>query len=194
MNRGTWKRASGTHMTAPMVTLACIAALLGCAPEPPSAPPEPAHTADDVEDGAPGPSTTPGPSESEYAAELERTASGTLVPLDGATTGRIVVTLEESSAPGDPSAHVTFTELSTPHARLGVGGALEPRGEDSCFDVGIRSGGGDIHPHDGLQSSSMPFTGEGWEMTDVVLTTNGDGASGGCLNTVVARAALEWAE
>lgn len=175
-----------------LLALCCLAALVACAPEPsesPSESPEPSPTSDEVAHASEA-----APDDVETSA-YERVATGTFVPVDGETTGTVIVTLEETNVPHDPLALVTFTDLSTPHARLGVGGALEPRGEDDpCFDIGIRSGGGDIFPPDHVEPTILPFTGEGWEMTDIVLHTQDTESGDGCINTVVARAALHWTE
>ena len=132
--------------------------------------------------------------------EAPQTATGEFVSLDGLTSGKIEVTLEPFTEPDGSQtkvATVRFTELDTPYSRLGVGGSTSPRGDDRCFDEGLRSGGGDIHPKEGLEAltSTMPAETMGHFLYEVVLLVNAENAASGwseCMNSIVARAPLAW--
>ena len=187
----------GIGVTTALAATALMLAASGCAGEA-GADPAPAGSSQLATDGANGASAS-GDS-SETGTDAVPDASGTLVSADGTTTGRVEVVLEDevgSTGEDEPVAHVTFIDLKTPYDRLATGGALEPRGEDPCFDTGLRSGGGDIVPdRDGTVTTVMPATGEGHTLSEIVLHLSGDQVAEGesaCIQPVVARAALTWA-
>ena len=188
----------GIGVTTTLAATALMLAVSGCAGEAgtDSAPAVSSQRAADRASGA----SAPGDS-SASRADAAPDATGTLVSADGTTTGRVEVVLEDEvgrTGENEPVAHVTFFDLKTPYDRLATGGALESRGEDPCFDTGIRSGGGDIVPdRDGAVTSVMPATGEGHTLSEIVLHLSGDQVADGesvCMQPVIARAVLTWAE
>lgn len=188
----------GIGATTTLAATALMLAVSGCAGEA-GADPAPTVSSQRAADGASGVSASGDSSETGTGAAPD--ATGTLVSADGTTTGRVEVVLEDevgSTGENEPVAHVTFMDLKTPYDRLTTGGALEPRGEDPCFDTGIRSGGGDIVPdRDSAVTSVMPATGEGHTLSEIVLHLSGAQVAEGestCMQPVIARAALTWAE
>lgn len=139
------------------------------------------------------------------AEEAAGTATGTLVGLDGKPVGRVEVELYDTDDFGLVAETAIF-DLAAPYARLQVGGSLAPRGDDPCFDEGLRSSGGMLEPDSsGVAVASLPAEIEGHELYELVLHldhTNldaGDGFGVGpegsaCLQPVVARAELTWTE
>ncbi|MBL3679539.1 hypothetical protein [Leucobacter chromiireducens] len=97
-----------------------------------------------------------------------------------------------------PLATVEFFDLVTPYDHLTPGGALAPRGDDPCFDTGIRSAGGTITPDgDGFATATMPAADSDYSLHEIVLHldwTQIDAETEACMQPVVARAPLTWAE
>ncbi|MBL3682001.1 hypothetical protein [Leucobacter aridicollis] len=130
-----------------------------------------------------------------------RTATGILTSVDGQTTGRVKVQLEDFTDDfgiTTPLATVEFFDLVTPYDHLTPGGALAPRGDDPCFDTGGRSGGGMITPDEnGFATATMPAADSGHFLHEIVLHldwTQIDAETEACMQPVVARAPLTWAE
>lgn len=171
----------------------CLAVLVlsGCASEP-------SNGAGSSPQNHTPPTASEAPASS--AQETLPTATGTFVSLDGQTTGGVEVTLEPFTEPDGSEtqiATIRLTELHTPYDRLGVGGSTSPRGDDRCFDDGLRSGDGDIHPGTENLTTNMPAETLGHSLYEVVLIVNGEHSSSGwseCMNSVIARAPLTWSE
>lgn len=128
-----------------------------------------------------------------------RTATGTLISADGQTTGRVEVEIEnvtDGFGETSPLATVQFFDLTTPYSHVTPGGSLAPRGDDPCFDTGIRSAGGSIVPaQDGTATAVMPAEAEGNLLYEIVLHldwTQVDAEIEPCMQPVVARARLTW--
>lgn len=124
------------------------------------------------------------------------TATGTFNSDDGQTTGRVEVTLGALTEPDALLATVNIYDLVTPHEHVTVGGALEPRGEDPCFDTGFRSSGGIVVPEgNGSATTTIPAEAEGHTLYEIVLHldwTQIDSENEPCMQPVIARAPLEW--
>lgn len=176
-----------TTVTACVLT---VAALSGCAPDPGTAVPggnAEAQMLDELDSAS-----SPG---------VNRSATGILTSIDGQTTGRVEVQIEEVTddfGTTSPLATVKFFDLVSPYDHLTPGGALAPRGDDPCFDTGIRSGGGTIFPDaDGFATATMPAEDGGYSLHEILLHldwTQIDSETEACMQPVVARAPLTWAE
>lgn len=133
------------------------------------------------------------------SSDEQRSATGTFTSVDGQTTGRVVVEVEDMTddlGVADPIATVKFFELATPYEYLTAGGSLAPRDEDSCFDSGFRAGGGRIVPDEnGSATAIMPADAEGNYLHEIVLHldwTQVDAETEPCMQPIVARAPLTW--
>ncbi|MGO1735864.1 MAG: hypothetical protein ACTHZ9_06030 [Leucobacter sp.] len=182
-----------TLIKVPVALTACVlaaVALSGCAPEPGAGVPD-----DNAQPKSPAETSASVP------ATENRTATGVLTSSDGQTSGRVEVQLGEftdDSGITTPIATVEFYDLVTPYDHLTPGGALAPRGDDPCFDTGIRSGGGMITPDEnGFAVDSLPAEDSGHFLYEIVLHldwTQVDSEVEACMQPVVARAPLTWTE
>lgn len=147
-------------------------------------------------------SASPSPEETTKppsSPDQQRSATGTFTSIDGQTTGRVeaeVKIMSDGSGLTASDATVRLFDLVTPYEHLSTGGALAPRGDDPCFDIGIRAGGGIIVPDEnGSATTIMPTEVEGHELYEIVLHldwTQIDPETESCLQPVVARAPLTW--
>lgn len=167
-----------------------VGALTGCAPEPGAL-----STGKDTQAETPREVNPP------ITAEGPPLATGVLTSADGQTTGRVNVVIEEVTddfGETDLLATVEFFDLVSPYAHLTPGGALAPRGDDPCFDTGLRSAGGTITPDkNGYATATMPAEVDGYSLHEVLLHldwTQVGPEDEGCMQPVVARAPLVWSE
>ena len=126
-------------------------------------------------------------------------ATGELVPTGGEKiSGTVLVTVSEPAKGPPPTtlnATITFSDLSIPYENVQVGGTLSSKAIDPCFDTGSRAGGGEISPNSlGFAEALMPIMVQGETVQEVVLYL-GDAPvdeDSDCLQSIVARAALNW--
>lgn len=152
-----------TMLAAGALLCAGAVGLAGCAPEPSG------RTAGADPDASAQPTETVEVAES---LETTRTGSGELVSPDGLTTGRVEVRLHDETddfGHTEPMATVEFFDLVSPHDRLVVGGYLEPRGDDPCFDLGHRSAAATVTPGAHRIVDDLPAAAMGYEIYEFVL-------------------------
>lgn len=172
-------------MRSTVVLPLCLAVLLlsGCAPEPQRVDPLPSQS-----ESSPA-SQQPSEPQSEVPT---RTATGTLMSVDGTTTGTVKVTVNDTTK----LATVDFIELHTTYDELGVGTSLQPRGDDICYDWSLR-GGGPLLPGEQSRVENLVAEALGYSVYEIVLfrkATQAEYQEHDCLQWVVSFAPLEWAE
>lgn len=132
--------------------------------------------------------------ENEHVSDFPKTGSGSFVASDGMTTGTVSITVREVS--GRPLASLKFKDLDAPYDEFGIGGALEPRGEDPCFDTGFRSSTHDFRPVEGIDPGPLPASHEDLFLSEIILYLNyameGYSDEGSCINSIIARAPIDW--
>lgn len=128
-----------------------------------------------------------------------RSATGTFTSIDGQTTGTFEVDLKVLAGSDEleaSDAKVRLFNLAMPYEYITVGGSLEPRGEDPCFDVKTRAASGQVFPDEsGSAAAIMPGSVQGFFLYEIVLYldhTQVDSETSSCINEVVARAPLTW--
>lgn len=133
------------------------------------------------------------------SAAADTIATGELIAIDGEhISGHVLVTISDpaaGAAPTEPHATVTFSDFSIPYEYVTVGGILATEAQTSCFDTGLRVGGGQITPDSqGTAETLMPTMLQGQRTQEIVLYLDHTQVhnSADCLQPVVARAALSW--
>ena len=171
-------------MRSTVVLPLCLAVLLlsGCAPEP--------QRVDPLSSQNESSTTSQQPSEPQGGLPI-RTATGTLVSIDGTTTGTVKVTVNDATK----LATVDFIDLQTTYDELGVGTSLQPRGDDLCYDWSV-SGSASLHPNEQNRVENLVAEALGYSVYEVVLyrkSTQAEYEQYDCLQWVVSFAPLEWA-
>lgn len=126
-------------------------------------------------------------------------ATGDLIAGDGQDISGQVQIFAAEPLPGAPetevNAVVAFSNLSIPYQHVVVGGALDAKAQESCFDLGLRASGGQISPDQhGAVETTMPFVLLGQTVQEIVLHLDYTQVeeSAECRQPVVARAVLNW--
>jgi hypothetical protein len=119
-------------------------------------------------------------------------AHGVFTSQDGQITGEVSVNVVLDN--GRRFADLDFTGISAPYDVLGVGGSLAPRGDDPCFDAGLRASSGEWSVVDSNIPMAMEISDGSQILHEIILYEShyyGD-SEHGCVHTVVARAPLLW--
>ncbi|RKQ94591.1 hypothetical protein U746_0340 [Mycolicibacterium mucogenicum 261Sha1.1M5] len=175
--------------------------LVGCAAEPSS----------NETPGAKKPEATLSETRAQKEVSPASEATGSLVAMDSATTGRVEVETFEIKGDfdGDPRmARVTLKDFSSPHSTVSIGAYFTAGTRPQCFDLGSRIDGGHAAPDgDGNLVSELPLIDVGAvdctaerKIAQVVVYLDPAGQEdaseleSGCINVVVAAADLDWVE
>ncbi|NLA65191.1 MAG: hypothetical protein GX862_04570 [Leucobacter sp.] len=119
-------------------------------------------------------------------------ATGDFISPDGRITGEVKIAVTEVN--GLRLADLEFVNLSAPYETLGIGGSLAPRGDDPCFDAGLRASAGEWPVTTTSIPMAMEISSGSRILHEIVLYESFYNYENehSCTHLVVARAPLTW--